>query len=87
MVSSFMVSSSRIFKITCEATAIYLACGRIAFLSDIFYSQEKYAQLFIVSESIYEQENHERDRDTNDKTKKIDFIGLEHHNRTICNQI
>ena len=36
-----------------------------------------------MSESIYEQENQEIDRDTNDKTKKkMDFIGLEHHNLT-----
>ena len=30
-----------------------------------------------MSESIFEHENHERDRDTNDK--KMDFIGLEHN--------
>ena len=36
-----------------------------------------------MSESIYEQENQEIDRDTNDKTKKkMDFIGLEQHNLT-----
>ena len=40
-----------------------------------------------VSESIFEHENHERDRDMNDKTKKKEFIGLAHHNRTTCNQI
>ena len=60
-------------------TAICLACDRIAFLSDIFFSQEKYAHLENVNESIFEHEDNERDRDTNDKTKKMDFIGLEHH--------
>ena len=30
-----------------------------------------------MSESIYEHVNHETDRDTNDKTKSMDFIGLE----------
>ena len=35
-----------------------------------------------VSESIFERENYERDRDTNGKTKKKDFIGFEHHSRT-----
>ena len=94
---SFTASSSLTFRITCAATK-NLYRVRNSNLSGLrskslpirhFYSQEKYAQWNKnVSESIIEHENHERDRDMSDKTKKKkDSIGLERHNRTTWNQI
>ena len=50
-----------------------------------FYSQESMREN--VSESIFEHANHERDRETNAKTIKMDFIGLKYHNRSTSNQI
>ena len=71
-----------------SVTAIRLACNRIAFLSDISTAKRSMRSEKNVSESIFEYENHERDRNMKmTKRKKMDFIGLEHHNRTTCIQI
>ena len=55
-----------------------------------FLQPKEVCEVANVSESIFEHEimrERERERDANDNTKKKDFIGLEHHNRTTCNQI
>ena len=73
-----------LFKITSQqhgsyigsVTVICLACDRIAFLSGIFYSQEKYAKCKNVSECIFE--HWERSRNELQNKKKNGF----HRTRT-----